>query len=296
MPFKSSERGKGNQQKPDFQITILVRKICLEGGKLTTLTDNSILSYAAHLCKEVLNMGGGGEIVERALKYMEERCMAVQDAHDSIYSAAGICKEWTDTEETNQDRTADSFEGMSGLAKLLGLAKVNFIKGWLTQYHDARAGKGPVSVEILLEQLYLHFINWYPFESTLEDAEKHYPQEQMLYKILDWLDSVPTSTTPVARDVDPNAHENGLSVPDTPRYFSSPLPSSSPPLPSSPLPMTPPAPVPASSSWVCDCLGDILNPLREWIKSMYGELEGQPKEDSHVEYMLTDWQGYEMGS
>ncbi|KAK0219929.1 hypothetical protein IW262DRAFT_1297081 [Armillaria fumosa] len=318
-PAKAKGKAKTMEeeaQKPDFQITTLVRKICMEGGKLTALMDNSIPCYAARLCKEVLNTGGGGEIVEKALKHMEETQKVVQDAHDSIYSAAGICKEWTDTEETMYDGlmcnypifagTPESglrlrrYERMSDLAKLLGLAKVNLIKGWLTPYRDARAGKGLVSVQILLEQLYLHFVDCYPFESTLEDVEKHYPQERLLRSAsrdseLRRINSVPTSTTPVPRNVNPNTHENGLSVSDTPGYISSPLPSSSPPLPSSPLPMTPPAPVQASLSSACDSLGDNPNLLRKWIKNMYEELEGQLEEDGHVEYVLTDWQGYEMG-
>ncbi|KAK0497785.1 hypothetical protein EDD18DRAFT_1104308 [Armillaria luteobubalina] len=248
---------------------------------------NSLPSYAARLCKDAMLTGEGGEI-ERALEHLEGTRTEVQAAHNRIYSAAGICKEWTDMQET---------KGMSEIAELLGPAKVKLIKRWLTPYHDARDGKGPVSVETLLEQLFLQFVDHYPFESTLEDAEKHYPQERllrsasrdaelrhMLYQTLDWLDSVPAATSPASEE--------------STEHFSSPLPSSSPPPPSSPLPMTPPGPVRSSWSRVRDNLGDVLNPLHEWIESMYEELESQPesgREDGCIAGMLTDWQGYEMG-
>ncbi|KAK0473835.1 hypothetical protein EDD18DRAFT_1117082 [Armillaria luteobubalina] len=317
-----------SRHKADFQITLLVRTIRMEGGKLTALTSNSLPSYAARLCKDAMLTGEGGEI-ERALEHLEGMHTEVQAAHDRIYSAAGICKEWTDMQETVnrfdgaikvlQDILCHILEGdlreawqdahlrlpeftvatkgMSEIAELLGLAKVKLIKRWLTPYRDARDGKGPVSVETLLEQLFLQFVDHYPFESTLEDAEKHYPQERllrsasrdaelrrMLYQTLDWLDSVPVATSPASEE--------------STERFSSPLPSSSPPLPSSPLPMTPPGPVRSSWSRVRDNLGDVPNPLCEWIESMYEELESQPesgREDGCVAGVLTDWQGYEMG-
>ncbi|KAK0493813.1 hypothetical protein EDD18DRAFT_1107788 [Armillaria luteobubalina] len=86
------------RHKADFQITLLVRTICMEGGKLTALTSNSLPSYAARLCKDAMLTGEGGEI-ERALEHLEGMCTEVQVAHDRIYSAAGICKEWTDMQE-----------------------------------------------------------------------------------------------------------------------------------------------------------------------------------------------------
>ncbi|KAK0475607.1 hypothetical protein EDD18DRAFT_1367011 [Armillaria luteobubalina] len=97
-PAKAKAKGEQETHKADFQITLLVRTIRMEGGKLTALTSNSLPSYAARLCKDAMLTGEGSEI-ERALEHLEGTCTEVQAAHDRIYSAVGICKEWTDMQE-----------------------------------------------------------------------------------------------------------------------------------------------------------------------------------------------------
>ncbi|KAK0474031.1 hypothetical protein EDD18DRAFT_1116996 [Armillaria luteobubalina] len=189
------------RHKADFQITLLVRTIRMEGGKLTTLMSNSLPSYAARLCKDAMLTGEGGEI-ERALEHLEGTRTEVQAAHDRIYSAAGICKEWTDMQET---------KGMSEIAELLGLAKVKLIKRWLTPYRDARDGKGPISVETLLEQLFLQFVDHYPFESTSEDAEKTLPPRTAAEECIERRRTTPHALSdPGLAGLSPSRHESSL--------------------------------------------------------------------------------------
>ncbi|PBK75402.1 hypothetical protein ARMSODRAFT_970065 [Armillaria solidipes] len=67
---------------PDFKITLLAYKIHWEDRQLVALTDNLIWKKS----------------IETALTWLHDMQTEILEAHDAIYSAAGVCKEWSEAE------------------------------------------------------------------------------------------------------------------------------------------------------------------------------------------------------
>ncbi|KAK0444172.1 hypothetical protein EV421DRAFT_1903280 [Armillaria borealis] len=82
------------------EVTALARQIQLVDGQLYALTDNSIRSYSARVCKSAMEPGALPDVVEKALDRVRLMQDDVLNSHNVIYSAAGISKDWQDAQPT----------------------------------------------------------------------------------------------------------------------------------------------------------------------------------------------------
>ncbi|KAK0500829.1 hypothetical protein EDD18DRAFT_1101819 [Armillaria luteobubalina] len=82
------------------EITSLAHQIRLLDGQLFALTDNSIHARTARVCKVTMKPRVAGDMVEKMLECLQGLESDVDEHHNVIYSAGGLCKEWQDTQAT----------------------------------------------------------------------------------------------------------------------------------------------------------------------------------------------------
>ncbi|KAK0501071.1 hypothetical protein EDD18DRAFT_1102024 [Armillaria luteobubalina] len=99
---------------PKPEITSLARQIRLLDGQLYALTDNSIRAHTARVCKVAMKAGAAGDMVEKMLERLRGLEGDVDEHHNAIYSAGGLCKEWEDAQPTVRrfKRIIEYFEDM----------------------------------------------------------------------------------------------------------------------------------------------------------------------------------------
>ncbi|KAK0499316.1 hypothetical protein EDD18DRAFT_1349495 [Armillaria luteobubalina] len=112
-------------------ITSLAHQIHLLDGQLFALTDNSIRAHTARVCKVTMKPGAAGDMVEKMLEHLRGLESDVDEHHNAIYSAGGLCKEWQDAQVTC--KMAETTWPL--LSDLPTLPLPNLVKGWAKGKH-----------------------------------------------------------------------------------------------------------------------------------------------------------------